>query len=147
MEIIYLALLPALLVYMLDFGMGEPGNDSPNVHGLLSFWPQYLAKQALKKAGAWDMLYKQYLDQVNFATDGLQLARINTEFKKMVFQQGRELFTWQYAAGMCPICFHFWINIFFIISVNIFYFEVNIITFIPQLLIGHFFIRLFKKHF
>lgn len=146
MELFYCAAIIALAIYMLDFGFGHPSSDHPNTKALLAFWPLFLAKKALQKAGVWADLYDQYTDQIMAATNGLQIANIKKQFKQMVLQQGKDLFTWQHFAGICPICTHFWPNLFFISLVNIFFLKENIIIFMLTLLLGHLIIRVLSKY-
>lgn len=144
---LFTPVLSALLVYLLDYGFGKPGDAQPNYRALLSAWPLYLAEKALRKANLWSCLHAQYVNQLDNATGAIDKANIRLSFRDIVFKQGQQLFTWQYAVGICPICTHFWVGLIFLLSENIFCQKENIFTFGLQLMIGHFFIRVLKKYF
>ena len=142
---LFLALFSALLVYLLDYSFGQPGNEKWNSQELLSGWSFLLAKRRLKRDGAWQGKHQQLLNQLKEAKTPYDEKMIYKSFRQAVFAQARETFYWEKAAGMCPICFHFWITLITFIAVNIFYFEVNIFTFILYCLVSHLFIRILKK--
>lgn len=140
---IELSIIAALFIYMLDYGLGKPGDEKPVYGSLLSAWAFYLAKKAL--GSLYISLNQQYRDQLSNAKNDLEKMQIKRSFREIVFMQGRQLFTWQKIAGMCPICTHFWFSLILFFLVNIFYFHVNIIIFTLYFLLSHFLIRLLKK--
>ena len=140
-----LAIFSALLVYLLDYSFGQPGNEKWNSQELLSAWSLFLAKRRVKSDGAMSNLITQLQEQLSTAVSPYDKKIIRKNFNQMLFAKARETFYWEKALGMCPICFHFWITLFLFSTVNIFYFKVNIFTFILYLLISHLFIRLLKK--
>ena len=140
---LYLSLSCAFFIYMLDYGLGKPGDEKPLYGSLLFAWSFSLAKKALGKK-LYTNLYQQYRDQLT--DDPLHNAQVRASFKEIVFTQARELFTWQKIVGMCPICTHFWFTmIAFVVEENIFYFKVNIITFSFYFLLSHVIIRFLKR--
>lgn len=141
------ALFAALLVYMIDYGIGKPGDEKVNYKALLFIYTFFISKITLKKFGLWNDLELQYREQMDSANSLSHRHQIQDQFKEMVFQTARPFFTWQSVVGMCPICFHFWLNIIFLITVNYFVQKVNIITFGLHLGLGHLFIRALKKYF
>lgn len=135
----------AIFIYMIDFGMGKPGSDTPSFTHLLSFWPLFLAKMALGEK--YDKLHKQYTEGlINADGDILQRKRIENEFHKVVFDNGRDLFYWEKIIGMCPICTHFWFSLIIMGVANIFFLKVNFIIFTLYFLIGHLSVRLLTKY-
>lgn len=145
----YLAasIFAALVVYMVDYGLGQPGNDKWKHSDLLSFYSFFIAKKTLQMHSAWDDLHAQYVEQIKNAQTPVEVIRIKQSFKDIVFSQARELFTWQKALGMCPICFHFWICSVTFTIVNIFCQKENIIIFTLYFLFSHLLIRILKKYF
>ncbi len=140
-----LSLIAALFIFMLDYGLGHPA-DAPEKIGYGSFlfsYSLFLSTLRLVKAGLYSDMHEQYISQK--PTDALHSHQIKRQFEQLVFTQGRQLFTWEKAFGMCPYCTHFWFTLFLFIMVNIFYLQANIITFIFYFLLSHLFIRLLKK--
>ena len=142
---IYLSIFCALLVYMIDYGIGRPSDEKPGYGSFLFGYSFYLAKRRIVKAGLHKALYGQLLEQLSNAKNNLERARIKKSYKEFVFTQGREMFTWEKAIGMCPVCFHFWVTFFILLIGNIFFYKVNIITFGLMFVISHALIRIFKK--
>jgi hypothetical protein len=140
----YLSLICAFFIYMLDYGLGKPGDERPVYGNLLFAWSFLLAKKAL--GSDYNIFALQYADQLQNASNALERKEIKRNFQDLVFRQGRTLFTWQKIVGMCPICTHFWFTIIIFLSVNIFYFHVNIIIFTLYFLTSHVLIRLLKKY-
>ena len=139
------ALFAPLLVYMLDYAFGQPGNEKWNDKELLSGWSFLLAKRRLKKDNAWQQKFHQLNENLLKATNAYDRKMILKGFKQAVFIQARETFYWEKAIGMCPICFHFWVSLFLFSVVNYFYLQVNIFYFTLYLLFSHLIIRLLKK--
>ena len=137
-----LSIICALFIYMLDYGLGKPGDEKPLYGSLLFTWSFYLAKRAL--GDEHKQIYSQYIQQLSNAS-AFDRKIITLQYKELVFMKARQIFTWQKVLGMCPICTHFWFTFFLFFMVNIFYFQVNIITFSLYFLLSHFFIRLLKK--
>lgn len=145
--LLFFSIFAALLVYIIDYGFGNPGGDNWNDSELLSQYSFLMAKFKLKRIGAWEKLEKQLDDQQRAAQSQKELLEIDKSFRKIVFSTAQPLFTWEKAAGMCPICFHFWASFFIFVLVNIFVLKESIIIFTLYMLISHFFIRLLKKYF
>lgn len=134
---IHLSLISALFIYMLDYGLGKPGDEKPLYTSLLFAWSFYLAKKAL--GAMYPPIYQQYKDQLT--GNKLQDAQTKASFKEIVFTQGRQLFTWQKIFGMCPICTHFWFTLFLFL----FCFQGSFLNFTLYFLVSHLIIRLLKK--
>ena len=138
-----LSIFSALFIYLRDSGFGKPGDEKVNYKALLFWWPFFLSKKALQKAGLWNNLHQQYLAQIKNAQNNIEKANIRIQFKEIVFVKGKELFTWQYIAGICPICTHIW----FFLSLNNFFVIQNFSIFVMQLLYAHLILRILKKYF
>lgn len=141
----FLAVFCALLVYLLDYAFGQPGGEKWNSQELLSGWSLFLAKRRLKKESIYRDLERQLHQQLISAPDSYQRKLIRKNFNQLVFQQAREVFYYEKALGMCPICFHFWVTLIVFLLVNYFYFSVTLNTFVFSILISHLIIRLLKK--
>lgn len=152
-----LAVTPALLVYFLDFTFGRPSDEKPGTNDIFFSYTFALCKWRLKRMNAWAALAGQYNDGIGKIKSAVELAQFKKSFKKIVFDTARPLFTWENAAGMCPICFHFWVHLglnacFFIVGKNIYFLANNfcllnyLVTFVLPFLTGHLFIRLLKKY-
>lgn len=139
-----LAVFCALLVFMLDYAFGGPGNEKWNDSELLSAWAFFLAKRRLQKDGAWQGKQSQLLESLATAKTEYDKKLIRKSFRQAVFSQAREVFYWEKAVGMCPICFHVWVTII-VFLVTYFYFPVNIYTFGFSFLLSHLLIRILKK--
>lgn len=139
----YLSLISAMFVFMIDYGLGTPADDHPGYGSFLFKYSFWLARTAL--GDLHKPIYGQYLSQLSDANDKLTRHQIKREYQQIVFTQGRQLFSWQKAFGMCPYCTHFWFTLFLFLMVNIFYYKENIITFSFYFLLSHLLIRLFKR--
>lgn len=140
-----LAILSAMFVYMLDYGLGRPGDQQPNYSALLFGWSFFIAKKTLQNLSAWDNLQDQYIEQMKGAVSPKHELEIKKSFREIVFNTARPLFSWQNIAGMCPICTHFWITFFLFLLVNIFYQKENIFIFGLYFCFSHLLIRIFKR--
>jgi hypothetical protein len=140
-----LSTISAMLIYVLDYGLGKPGDEKPNYKSLLFFWSFFLAKRRLIKMEGWPNLKQQLDEQLSMASTPMQKATVINSFKEIVFITARPFFTYEMILGMCPICTHFWVSLIFLGTVNIFCFKVNIITFGFHLLLSHLVLRIIKK--
>jgi hypothetical protein len=156
-QLIFIALFPALCVYFLDYCFGKPGDEIWNDKAILSKYPYLLAVRRLKLVGLWPKLAKQLAEQLREnKADRAHTARLRAEFKRIVFTTAKPFFFYEYAAGLCPVCFHFWAhNIFaafyFLVNKNIFLvnkfgaFE-NVCIFVVPFLTGHLLLRFLKRY-
>ena len=135
----------ALLIFMLDYGLGKPGDENFNKQALLFRWSFFLAKKRLKKNGAWKSLYAQHSQNLTFSISTEERLIYTNNFKMIVFQNAQPFFTYEMILGMCPVCTHLWVTLSIFLSVDIFYFSVNIFIFMHYLSFSHLLIRLFKR--
>lgn len=139
----YLCLISAMFIFMLDYGLGKPADDKVGYGSFLFSYSFFHAKKALGKLII--PIEEQYRQQLSFADNKLDEHRIKRQYEELVFTQGRELFTWQKAFGMCPYCTHFWFTLILFLTVNIFYYKENIIIFTFYFLLSHLLLSLFFK--
>lgn len=128
-----LTLSVAILFYFLDYCLGRPASEKPNVKAILFFIPLFFAKRRLRG------------ENLNF-TEPEVLSKydkknIEVQKREMIFLRGRELFTWENALGMCPVCSHFWLG-----SIIIFFAFDNYLLILTQFLISHLFLRIILKY-
>lgn len=157
MTVLFLmTVLPALLVYFLDFTFGRPSDEKPGYSDIFFGYTFSLCVWKLKRLGVWTNLKDQYKAGMKGAKTDLARAEVRKSFKEIVFQTARPHFTWENAVGMCPICFHFWVNLIFTSLLvgqvkNIAFLENNfclvnnLIIFVMPFLTGHLLIRTLKK--
>lgn len=110
--ILFIAVCAAFFSYFLDYSFGKPGAkdlEDVNTKAILFFWSYFLAARRAK----------------NIVPDLLNVD------KKDVFGIGRDLFTWEFAFGMCIFCTNFWVcELLFAIPFIIFH-PVNLVV-IPK---------------
>jgi hypothetical protein len=121
-DIVYILFLVFICVFfslMLDYGLGHPGKKvdefegiGPSAKELLFGWSYFLAKSMLQITPKYVLLVNQFADKIN-STDYETAVKARRQFRYQVFIMGREMFTWQYAFGMCIFCTNFWISLFF----------------------------------
>jgi hypothetical protein len=139
-----LSLFCAFFIYMLDYGLGHPADEKVGYGSFLFGYSFWLAKRAM--GVMYPPIELQYRAQLADATSALERQQIKRSFQEIVFTQGRQLFTWQKAFGMCPFCTHFWFTVIaFLLAENIFYFQDNIIIFSFYFTLSHVIIRFLKK--
>jgi hypothetical protein len=140
------SIICALFIYMIDYGLGKPGDKEP-IHSLFSFYTFWISKKTLQLFGEWQELNSQYNEQIKTCTSKKDKRQIDLQFFDLVFHRAKPFFTWQKVVGMCSICTHFWFTFIFFILVNIFCQKDNLIIFVLYFLLSHFFIRVLKKYF
>lgn len=90
---LFIACLSACFSYLLDYCFGHPGKsdcDEVNEHAIFFFWSFYLAAKRKKVANAF----------------------LPARYSKDIFCEGRDLFSWEMAFGMCIYCTGIWIALF-----------------------------------
>lgn len=137
-----ISIICALFIYMVDYGLGKPGDEKPMYNSLLFGWSFYLAKKVL--GNEHKEIYSQYIQQLSNAS-AFDKKIITLQYKEIVFTKARQAFTWQKVLGMCPVCTHFWFSLFLMLSANIFCLKENIITFGLYFLLSHAILRLLKR--
>lgn len=142
---LFYAIFSAITVFMIDYGLGHPADEEIG-YGSFLFWYSFrFAKRRLKKGGLLVRLKQQYRDQLNKVTSPVDQQDIKRTYQELVFTNGRKLFTWEKAFGMCPYCFHFWFTVISFLFLNIFCLDWNIINFVFYLSLSHTLIRFLKR--
>lgn len=141
------SIFTALLILMIDYGLGFPADDKTGYGSFLFSYSLFLATRRYKKSPQYSMYYGQYIEQLNNTDDILEKHRIRRNFEELVFTSGNQLFTWEKAFGMCPFCTHFWITVITFFLIFIFGPNENIIIFTFYLTFSHAILRFLKKYF
>lgn len=137
---IYLSLFTALFIFMLDYGLGHPADETVGYGSFLFPYSFWLSKKAL--GVMYPAIEVQYREQLRSATDTLARQQIKRSFQELVFLQGRQLFTWQKVVGMCPYCTHFWFTVIIFIFFASF---ANILTLAFYFTLSHAILRFLKR--
>lgn len=137
--IITIGVLSAFLTIMINYGLGKPsGEFSP--YELFSRYTVWLSIKRLKNVHLYDDYIKQYNQSIIRANTKSEIISLKNDFKKMLYNAADPFFTWERAAGMCPVCTGFWISIFSAIL-----FTNNLSEIIGITVISHTTIRIINK--
>lgn len=120
--------LSAFLTMFLNYCIGKPGSDNYSPHEIFSGYTAWLAKRRLKQEGK----YFPYREQFK----GTSIK----DQREVLYQAAQDLFTWERAVGMCPICFGFWVSL-----ICGFLFTFNLVSVVEIILISHVTIRILAK--
>lgn len=123
---------------MIDYGLGQPGNEKPNYHALLFGWTLFISKRTLGHEHK--EIFDQYQNQLK-NKNKFERKIITFQYRELVFTKARQAFYWESILGMCPICTHFW----FTLIIFIFFFQGNMFNLAFYFLVSHLIIRILKK--
>lgn len=90
--IFFIAICSGCFSYLLDYALGQPGKEDAsevNERAILFFWSYYLAANRMKVTNKY----------------------FTRQTKKDLFATGRDLFTWEFAFGMCMYCTNYWVSV------------------------------------
>lgn len=153
--VVILTLLPAGLVFFLDYCFGRPGDESPNRSAILFGYTYFLAKWRLKRIGEWSGINNQVKQAISSAQTRSERMDITQNMKTICVQKARKYFTWEMAVGMCPVCFHVWVSLvvysmcwdkFFYLLENYFCLFEKCSIFVLPLILGHIVLRILKRY-
>ena len=138
--LIIIGILSGCLTMLINYCLGKPGSKEFSPHEIFSFYTVWLSRRRLKEAG---LLY-QYNDQYNnnlkrTITKSDRIA-LDNDFRKIMYEAAEPFFTWERAAGMCPVCFGVWVTIF-----TGLYFSHNLVDLLTIIVISHVTIRILNK--
>jgi|GEM_PF-4726824 len=128
--ILLIAFISASFSYMMDFALGYPGKEDAsevNTKAFLFGWSFFLAKRRLSKGQLFE-IRDSYLPLKG--STKYESEMFNRSYKIHVFGTARELFTWEYAFGMCMFCCNFWVS--WILACIIYYLHILSLFFIPD---------------
>jgi hypothetical protein len=149
LTMLLMALIPASFSMLLDFCLGLPSDDI-NVKAIFFRWTYYLAKRKLEINGLWEGMYSDYLKVQKSLRDNnanpVELIEHEIQFKQLVVEMGKKLFTWEYATGMCIYCTNVYVALLFgVYFTKFFSSNVFLIPFII-VIFSHVILRKIKTH-
>lgn len=140
---ILVGIMCGLLTMFLNYCIGKPSSPKFSPYEIFSFYTIWLVKHRLKKIG----LYYEYVKQFGYPSKSAFLntplhARITRkhEAEIVMYNAAEPFFTWERAAGMCPVCFGVWVSV-----ICGFFFIENIIDLLIIVITSHATIRIFNK--
>src|SRR5688572_6613011 len=137
--VISLGLVSAFITIFLNYCIGKPGGEfSP--YEIFSRYTVWLSIRRLKDVDLYRTYISQYNENIQRANTKSEIIELKNDFKKMLYNAAEPFFTWERAAGMCPICTGFWVTLFTSLI-----FTQNIIEIIVIVVISHVTIRLLNK--
>lgn len=98
-----ISLVPFSVSLLLDLCFGKPAAEEYDRKAIFFGWSLLLAKRRLKQAGKFKEIEDTYLPNLN-SKDLTIKHSAEMEYKKVVFEQGRDFFDWELGVGMCPFC-------------------------------------------
>lgn len=135
-----IGLLSGFLTVFINYLIGKPASVEFSPYEILSSYSVWLSRRRLKRMN----LYKQYEQQFN---DGIkrtnthhEVVSFKNDFKKIIYQAAEPFFTWERAAGMCPVCSGVWVSL----AAGL-YFTQNLLYLLIIVLVSHVTIRLLNK--
>src|SRR6185369_10610062 len=109
MNLYEIVVLAASLSIFINYIIGKPGSEfSP--YEIFSSYTVWLSKRRLRKM----KLLNQYQKDFNLNVVDkrkYQIAEMNNDFKRQLYNAADPFFTWERAVGMCSICTGFWISL------------------------------------
>lgn len=116
--ILMLALIPVSFSMLLDFTLGHPGKDEPNVHGIFFGWTFFLAKKKLQKiptseGTVYEQMVIDYQNDTEHTIGVYGRRMLHLAFQKNILLNAKEFFTFEHALGMCIFCTNVWVSLLF----------------------------------
>lgn len=91
--------------------MGKPASKEFSPYEIFSSYTVWLSERRLKEVGLWDQYSEQYHDNIKRLETKHGLISFENDFKKMIYDAADPFFTWERAAGMCPVCNGVWLSL------------------------------------
>lgn len=136
---IEIGLICAFVTLFLNYCIGKPGsNFSP--YEIFSSYTVWLSIKRLQNVGLYNLYAQQYTENIQRANTQSEIISLKNDFKKQLYEAAEPFFTWERAAGMCPVCNGFWVAL--IISL---FFSTNFFDIAAIVVISHITIRLLNK--
>lgn len=137
--ILIVGVLASCLTLMINYGLGKPsGEFSP--YELFSWYTVWMSVRRLKVVGLYKEYEKQYNESLNRTSTKSEVISLKNDFKKMIYNAADPFFTWERAAGMCPVCTGFWVSL-----ICALFFSNNLSEIIGITVISHITIRILNK--
>ncbi len=102
-EVLFISLVAASLTLFLNYCFGKPsGEFSP--YEIFSSYTIWLSIRRLRSLGLYQEHLTQYEVAVKKARSVHEVLTIKQQFKSILYNAADPFFTWERAAGMCPVC-------------------------------------------
>lgn len=150
-DVTILSVFVAFLVIFLNYCFGKPGSEKFSPYEIFSFYTVWLSKRRLKQVGLLSTYESQYEENEERAKKKSDLISLKNDYNKIFYEAAEPFFTWERAAGMCPICFGVWVaiicwNVFIaIFNYHGFTLVYNFVFLLIVIIISHVIIRLLTK--
>lgn len=143
LDIVFGAFFCSTLSLFLDYCLGRPGHEF-NPHAIFARYTVWLSRKTMTRYGLIKNFHSQRTAALLKATDDADWFRTKINFDKLLYQQASELFTYEYALGICPFCTGVWISAIFF-GFMFLVIPLTLFGFITGVLLAHFFLRIINK--
>ncbi len=99
------------LTMFLNYCLGSPSSKKFSPYEIFSNYTVLLAKRRLKQVGLFYTYKNELGSNLQRASTVSERIAINNDFKKMLYEVAEPYFTWERAAGVCPVCTGVWITL------------------------------------
>lgn len=114
---ILLSLIPCCFSYFLDYCLGHPMSDNPQIKEVFSWYSLFLAKRRLDSIqnslesgrSIFRNLNTHFYPMLS-NDDPAQRRDGRDQLNKTIMLEAQKHFTFEKALGMCPFCTNFWIS-------------------------------------
>lgn len=138
-EIIIIGILCGFCTLFINYCIGLPSNGfSP--YEIFSSYTVFLSIRRLKRLGLYSKYQSQFQQGLALTKTKDQVITFKNDFKKIIYDAAEPFFTWERAAGMCPVCSGVWISLFSGI-----WFTQNLLYLLIIVVVSHITIRLLNK--
>lgn len=139
-EIILIGIFSAFLTVFINYCIGKPGSKDFSPYEIFSGYTVWLSIRRLKNVGLYKQYWQQYIDSYNRTKDLHEVLALKNDMKKIYYEAAEPYFTWERAAGMCPVCFGVWMSV-----ITSIFFAKNFIHLLIIIVISHVIIRIINK--
>lgn len=145
----YIGLLAAGITLFINYCIGSPASEKFSPYEIFSSYTFWLSKRRLKQVDLWTTYSKQYSESLLTTQSRAVRISIQNDFKKMVYDAADPFFTWERAAGMCPVCTGFWIALITFLVNNLLagirLSNYNLLHLVIIIVVSHITIRILNK--
>jgi hypothetical protein len=136
---IEIGLFAAFFTLFINYCIGKPGSEfSP--YEIFSSYTVWLSIKRLQNIGLYSDYAHEYNENLKRVNTIAEILRLKNDFKKQLYEAAEPFFTWERAAGMCPVCFGFWVAL-----ITSLFFTHNFFVIACIVVISHTTIRILNK--
>jgi hypothetical protein len=139
-DILLIGLISGFLSIFINYCIGKPSSEKFSPYEIFSGYTVYLSIRRLKKLGLYSEYEKQYNQGISLTKTKAEVINFKNDFKKMLYEAADPFFTWERAAGMCPVCNGAWLSLICGIC-----FTYNLVFLIIIVVVSHVTIRTLNK--